>query len=358
MIKTNSSHWFFAIIIFTVLIIPNSGIVLGDHGSGGGGGGCSGDCTPPTLGIDNAGKQHVKKGFSINDVSFDVSHFKQEIPTQIIKTGKPVTITLQIFENSGPHQLSHVNLMLGLEKQFINGIEIASHPVQIIWEQTIDGNTTIEVKDSENLVSDVDVTHELVDDAFGNKDRVTKINFELVPTQTFDTDIVAVKMWDYSRNSWTSYFYNSITIEDSPVYEITTIEPQVPNWFKTNAGFWAKNQIPDEAFANGIVFLIENEIMYIPNLQKFEVEPLLHFIDLEKGAQHYIDRYYNDEVYRQWFDENFPEYTIEEAVGMPSDLQIPNWVKINAERWANGFITDTEFVNGIKFLIENGIIIL
>ncbi len=39
------------------------------------------------------------------------------------------------------------------------------------------------------------------------------------------------------------------------------------------------------------------------------------FIDKNKDPQYYIDRYYNEKEYRKWFDRNYPNYTIEEAVG-------------------------------------------
>ena len=36
--------------------------------------------------------------------------------------------------------------------------------------------------------------------------------------------------------------------------------------------------------------------------------------------------------------------------------EIPDWVKLNAGWWAEGAISDDEFVNGLQFLISNGII--
>ena len=143
----------------------------------------------------------------------------------------------------------------------------------------------------------------------------------------------------------------------SEVASSVSSEPKIPSWFKNNAGFWAQNQIDDETFIVGIKYLIEQKIMNIPNLQKFEPEPLLHFIDVEKGAQHYIDRYYHDEIYRDWFDSNFPEYTIEEAVGIPPDPVIPDWIKNNAKLWTEDMITDNDFLGGIELLIKNGIIL-
>jgi len=35
---------------------------------------------------------------------------------------------------------------------------------------------------------------------------------------------------------------------------------------------------------------------------------------------------------------------------------IPDWVKSNAGWWADGLLTDQDFVNGIQWLVENGII--
>ena len=36
--------------------------------------------------------------------------------------------------------------------------------------------------------------------------------------------------------------------------------------------------------------------------------------------------------------------------------EIPSWIKNNADWWAQGLISDDDFVKGIQFLIENGIL--
>jgi len=38
-----------------------------------------------------------------------------------------------------------------------------------------------------------------------------------------------------------------------------------------------------------------------------------------------------------------------------SSQQIPSWIKTNAGWWANGQISDTDFVKGIQYLVSNGI---
>lgn len=39
------------------------------------------------------------------------------------------------------------------------------------------------------------------------------------------------------------------------------------------------------------------------------------FVDKNKEPQYYLDRYYNEPVYQSWFDRNYPNLTIEEAIG-------------------------------------------
>jgi len=39
-----------------------------------------------------------------------------------------------------------------------------------------------------------------------------------------------------------------------------------------------------------------------------------------------------------------------------AEQKVPDWVKNNAGWWAEGVISEDEGVNGIKFLVEKGII--
>ena len=90
-------------------------------------------------------------------------------------------------------------------------------------------------------------------------------------------------------------------------------EASIPAWIKNNAEWWANDQIPDSTFIDGIEFLIEKEIIVIPDM---------------------------------------PEASSEKAESIPS------WVKNNAGWWASNFISDKEFLNGIQHLIKVGIIIV
>ena len=41
-------------------------------------------------------------------------------------------------------------------------------------------------------------------------------------------------------------------------------KPTVPEWIKNNAGWWAEGAIDDDAFIQGIQFLIKEDVLQIP----------------------------------------------------------------------------------------------
>ena len=90
----------------------------------------------------------------------------------------------------------------------------------------------------------------------------------------------------------------------------TQIEATLPEWIKSNAGWWATGEIDDETFVTAIKYLINNEIIMIPTT----------------------------------------------LYGESSDTEIPEWIKSNAGWWATGEIDDETFVGALQYLIENGIL--
>ncbi|QMU55347.1 MAG: peptidase [Nitrosopumilus sp.] len=86
----------------------------------------------------------------------------------------------------------------------------------------------------------------------------------------------------------------------------------VPTWVKSNAGWWADGTISDGEFVSGIQHLIKNGILTIPP-------------------------------------------TITDST-QSSEEGVPTWVKSNAGWWADGTISDGEFVSGIQHLIKLGIV--
>lgn len=149
----------------------------------------------------------------------------------------------------------------------------------------------------------------------------------------------------------------NVISKDSPKPTINSEKEIVPTWIKNNAKWWSEGQIDDDTFVGGIQHLMKEKIVNIPDLpEKASEKARPNFVDETKDPQHYIDRYNNEESYKEWFDENYPDYTIEEAVGITKP--IPGWIKNNADWWAEGLISEEEFVKGIEFLVENRILIV
>jgi len=58
---------------------------------------------------------------------------------------------------------------------------------------------------------------------------------------------------------------------------------------------------------------------------------LANFVDSTKDPQHYLDRYYNEPDYKEWFDNNYPGLTIEGAVGLKSVSSFTETIEANLE---------------------------
>jgi len=106
-------------------------------------------------------------------------------------------------------------------------------------------------------------------------------------------------------------------IPEDPLGPLDPLDPddprnmRIPSWTKFIAEQWSKGSIGDAEFANAIKFLVNSNVIVIPNI---------------------------------------PE------AGQTEKDDIPEWIKFNAAQWSKGFISDSEFVSGIKWIIENGII--
>ena len=85
----------------------------------------------------------------------------------------------------------------------------------------------------------------------------------------------------------------------------------IPEWVKNNASWWSERQISQTEFTNGLEFLINEGIIYIPPTEPDPPGP---------------------------------------------DKIIPDWVRNTAGWWADDQIPNSEFINAMKYLIEIGII--
>ena len=105
---------------------------------------------------------------------------------------------------------------------------------------------------------------------------------------------------------------SSILVPNSSAQEDT----EIPGWIKNVAGWWANGEIPENQFLNAIGYLINNNIISIPFMPCSE-KP--------------------------------------ESQTTSSDKKVPDWIKNNAKWWSEDLIEDTDFINGIEYLIKKQI---
>jgi len=113
------------------------------------------------------------------------------------------------------------------------------------------------------------------------------------------------------------FIHNTRTIEIIGTFlELEPSSPGVstviPDWVRNNAEWWSKDLIGEADFVSGIQYLIIQGVIQIPSVPG------------ENGAQE-------------------TEF-------------VPPWIKDSAGWWAEGLVSDSEFVNGLQYLIRQGII--
>ncbi|MGB6463491.1 MAG: hypothetical protein WBF38_04625 [Nitrosotalea sp.] len=105
------------------------------------------------------------------------------------------------------------------------------------------------------------------------------------------------------------------TNSTTPTQSSGTQSTVIPSWIKNNAKWWSQGQLPDDQFIQGLQYMIQHGIIQIPT---------------QSGGSNTTS-------------------------GTPP---IPAWIKTNAGWWADGQISDGDFVKGIQWLISNGIIVV
>ena len=95
--------------------------------------------------------------------------------------------------------------------------------------------------------------------------------------------------------------------------------------------------------------IIDNQIKQEPpieNQQKKlddEKYSIADFVDKNKEPQYYLDRYYNEAAYKLWFDKNYPNLTIEEAVG----YSIITEIESTGNNVGTGIILEAEALSSV-----------
>lgn len=221
-------------------------------------------------------------------------------------------------EKKGSQSILQIPLFDTTEQAIIVGSKIAGQytpkPGPVINKITAD------IEDRIYLVGDYIIVNGQVEDLVGLQ-HVTlavigpKGNTLVLETLWIDENSMFDTVISTSGIKWANPGEYTVKITatdaDSFITSLKYANYKIPQWVKTNAGWWAQNLIDDITFTNSIQHLIKEQIIRIPDVQS---------------------------------SEKF------------KTTEIPGWVKTSAEWWHQGQITDLDFVDGIQFLIKNGII--
>jgi len=129
------------------------------------------------------------------------------------------------------------------------------------------------------------------------------LNMTAGKTQSFDFDST---LSDKNRDFNEDVYSDIEKMESEIIQEIDNKiieEPQLIDSELESILEGTENQIEKEAVME------KQENLITKNSQ------VADFVDPSKKPEYYLDRYYNEPIYQVWFDKNYPQLTIEEAVG-------------------------------------------
>jgi len=202
------------------------------------------------------------------------------------------------YGDAGTISVDSFDVDYDIENGNIDSIFLDPDFVELIITMDTTADGTIEITIPRTLL---DAKFESFDDIF----------FILV--DGFETDFVETESTSNFRTLVIPFFGGDsiIDIIGTDALNPFLIEPEVgiPSWIRDNAGWWAEGTIDDDTFVDGIEYLIDEEIMIIPQTES----------------------------------------------GESSGPDVPSWIRDNAGWWADGEIDDDTFVDAIEYLITNGI---
>ena len=287
----------------------------------------------------------VPDGFSINEKSYTLFKNTHTLPTYEAIVGQPVTITLRIPVTSELLQIMSTTIYVEIFNSF-EDYEDAARIKYSLTDETIQytNQSIFEVVGAKNESKLIKLSKDYPEDV--PESQIPAINFvEITFTMIFakpmDTSHVVIETEGNYNMHEIIYLKDALIVKENSLNALTLDE----------------------------VSKIQPELVYDP----------LPFVDPLKEPSHYIKRYLSEPEYKEWFDTNYPSYTIYEGIGIskfefdeivkqltspePSlnnyqGSVIPEWVKNNAAWWSEGVIYDNDFVSGIEFLIKEGVIMV
>jgi len=255
--------------------------------------------------------------FSIDNNGYAIAGYSNTLDTKTLNTGEATKIKTVFYM---PFELEHVAFYTNIRE----GDSLDDSDAFLRFYQS--KPDLFQIKDENGFFEYINLTIE--------EDGIKKTAiFDMKFKNPMPKSDIVLRMWDEDLHSTTVIIFDAIEVvgpslepieepapEDLEIPEPGTTIPEtselrieepltaVPDWIKTSARWWNDEQISDTGFARGIEFLIENNILKVPQTETF------------------------DQV-----------------------QEIPGWIKNTAGWWSDGLLPDQDFVNGIQWLIKNGI---
>jgi len=254
---------------------------------------------------------------SIDNDGYAISGYSNTLDTKTLNTGEDTKIRTVFYM---PFELEHVAFYTNIRK----GDSLDDSDTFLrFYQSKPDLN---QIKDENGFFEYINLTIE--------KNGLKRIaTYDIKFLKPMPKSDIVLRMWDEKLHSTTVLIFDAIEVvgpsiepieepapEDLEIPEPGTTIPEtselrieesstaVPDWIKTSAKWWNNEQISDTGFARGIEYLIENNILTVPQTETFE-----------------------------------------------QVQEIPGWIKNTAGWWGDGLLPDQDFVNGIQWLIKNGI---
>lgn len=215
--------------------------------------------------------------------------------TQVIKTGDDVSLRIDYHEGDGINDIHEVWLYFDYQggHKMIPFNEI---PTSIKFQK----DDPLNVQDPNDLIQNANFT--ILEQ--GPTDFV--LRFDLTFDKPMDKSNIALRSVDLTKNEISVEYQDVIMVQENSAIG----KSEIPQWVKSNAGWWAEQMITDDDFTKGIQYLIETNLITVERLPPSENQ----------------------------------------------DNSIPDWIRNNAGWWSNGLITDSDFLSGIEVMIQKGII--
>ncbi|KAG2478596.1 MAG: hypothetical protein NPMRTH1_400004 [Nitrosopumilales archaeon] len=254
--------------------------------------------------------------------------------TSLFEINDEINLELSFFENQGPETIQHVAL-------YVNIRDFDTRNDSDLWIEWNKGQP-IKIHDPNGFLKDDANVTTAINDA--NLDMTFHVTF----VKPMETSNIVLYLWDFSRNGALVTFEDAWkivepvsdlidvaesgdldqTMEEGFVETETEESPVLPIWLKNNAGWWADGQIGDSTFTNGIQYMIQENIIHVPNVSQA--------VNVSED----------------------PDAEPEEEDTTEETMEIPSWIKNNAKWWSEGMITDEAFIQSIQWLIANGVIVI